>query len=286
MRVPDAMRVRQATALQKEGRLDASSGLRRREEPWQRMGVATAFRRCKSLIEEAQSIADLRRTVEEITTMIGCDYYAIGHHVDWGQDPREAFRLHNYPDDWAQIYDNSGFGGRDPVHRASGRTINGFLWRETPNYVEITGNDEQFMSLAQCHGIGDGFTVPANVMGELQGSCTFATAPGRSLNEDGLLIARLIGPELFNAARRLAGPPQLIDRINMANLTERQRDCLLWLAAGKSDWETGQILGIREETVRRHLKDGCRRAGVQRRTLLLFLAFRNGVISFPEVPFR
>lgn len=250
------------------------------------MGVATAFRRKRAIITGAQSLGELQRALDHLTRAIGCDYYAIGHHIDGGQRRPRVFRLHNYPDAWASIYDRSGYGGRDPVHRAAGRTLHGFLWRETPELIEITGNDELFMGLAQRHGIGDGFTVPANVPGEIQGSCTFATAPGTTLNEDGLILARLIAPEVFNTARRLVGLSQLIDRIKTARLTPRQRDCLLWIAAGKSDWETGQILGISEETVRRHINDGCRRVGVQKRTLLLFLALRNGAISYPEVPFH
>lgn len=36
-------------------------------------------------------------------------------------------------------------------------------------------------------------------------------------------------------------------------LTKREREVLVWVANGKSYWETGQILGISEGTVRIHL---------------------------------
>lgn len=45
-------------------------------------------------------------------------------------------------------------------------------------------------------------------------------------------------------------------------LTNREYDCLLWTARGKTAWEVGQILGISEETTLFHLKNACRKLGV------------------------
>src|SRR3546814_15572737 len=45
-------------------------------------------------------------------------------------------------------------------------------------------------------------------------------------------------------------------------LTDRERDCLLWTARGKTAWEVGQILTISEETVLFHLKNATRTIGV------------------------
>ena len=36
-------------------------------------------------------------------------------------------------------------------------------------------------------------------------------------------------------------------------LTGRQRECLTWAAAGKTDWEISQILGLSQRTVQEHL---------------------------------
>lgn len=250
------------------------------------MGVTGAFQRFRDLVSAAENLDGLGTAISRITRAMGFDYYAIGHHLDWGDGVENAFRLQNYPTRWVSYYDGNHYGGRDPVHRAAGRAQRGFLWREAAEIIEMTGSDEHFMELAGRNGIGDGFTVPANVPGEFQGSCTFATVRGRPLNEDALILGRLIAPELFAAGRRIIGIGQLIQDIKTARLTNAQRACLLWVAAGKSDWETGKILGIGEATVRQHIRDGCRRLGIDKRPLLLFLAVRNGAISLNEIPFR
>lgn len=250
------------------------------------MGVISAHKKFEKLISAAENLQQLNLAMASITQAMGCDFYAIGHHVDWGPAKPHAFRLQNYPSHWVDFYDSNNCWGRDPVQRASGRTQKPFLWRETSDFIEVTGNDERFMALAQRNGLGDGITVPSNIPGEFQGSCTFAVAPGRHLNEDGVYLARLIAPDIFHAARKLIGMAQLIGHMKTAQLTQRQRDCLLWIAAGKSDWETAIILGISEETVKQHISDACNRMGIKKRTLLLFLALRNGAISISEVPFR
>jgi len=66
-------------------------------------------------------------------------------------------------------------------------------------------------------------------------------------------------------------------------LTDRQRDCLIWAARGKGDWEISRILGISEETVAQHIRQACERYGVQKRTSLMIHALFDGTISFADV---
>jgi len=42
-------------------------------------------------------------------------------------------------------------------------------------------------------------------------------------------------------------------------LTDRQRDCLLWVARGKTSWEVSRILGISERTVNFHIQNCLRK---------------------------
>src|SRR3546814_7855465 len=65
-------------------------------------------------------------------------------------------------------------------------------------------------------------------------------------------------------------------------LTDRQRDCVLWAARGKGDWEISRILGVGEETVARHIKLGCARYGVNKRTLLAIRALFDGTLTRSE----
>lgn len=71
-----------------------------------------------------------------------------------------------------------------------------------------------------------------------------------------------------------------------ARLTDRQRDCLIWVARGKGDWETSIILGISKETVAQHISEACERYGVRKRTSLMIHALFDGTISFADIARR
>ena len=138
----------------------------------------------------------------------------------------------------------------------------------------------------------DGFTVPAHVPGEARGSCSFASEADRPLPQAMLPLAQLAGNFAFAAARRLwTGRGGLLPRPGPA-LTDRQRDCVLWVARGKGDWEISRILGISEETVARHIKQACERYGVNKRTLLVIRTLFDGTLTFSDIfrrryaPFR
>ena len=249
------------------------------------MGIGKAFEQFIALAAAVPDPADLADGLGEITRHLGCDYFALTHHADLSGAPPSTIRLHNYPERWVDYFDRHGLAASDPIHRASQRSAVGFAWQCVPQLIPLTREDRRILALAADHGIGDGLTVPANVPGEVTGSCSFATALGKPLPSDKLALAQLVGLFAFESARRLwhvRGP----ERAAPPRLTDRQRDCLIWAARGKSDWETSVILGIGEETVTQHIGQACERYGVQKRTSLIIHALFDGTISFADIARR
>lgn len=243
--------------------------------------LATAAAYCRD-IAGARSPDDLRFTLAAIARDMGFDHFALTHHIDIKRASHGAIRLHDYPDDWVEFFDDQRLGTCDPVHRASHVTSVGFAWAEVPRLITMTAGDHRILALAREHGLGEGFTVPAHVPGEARGSCSFASRYGRQLPTDILPLAQLAGAFAFEGARRLwradaLGPHPL------PVLTDRQRDCLVWVARGKSDWEVSRILGISHETVTRHVKEARGRYGMDKRTPLVIRALFDGTISFNDI---
>jgi LuxR family quorum-sensing system transcriptional regulator CciR len=250
-----------------------------------RFAATKMFETADSFVREvvhARSEADLTALLSDIAREMGFSYFALAHHVDAPRAPPSAIRLHNYPSGWVEYFDGQKLGTCDPVHRASHVTSVGFRWANLGAMIRLTPRDLQVLAEASRHGIGDGFTVPANVPGESNGSCSFATGAGGALREEQLPAAQLVGAFAFEAARRLrrscAGA-----RSDPPRLTDRQRDCLMWAARGKTAWETSRILGVSQETVVQHLKQARERYGVANGTLLAVCALFDGTISFAEV---
>lgn len=230
-------------------------------------------------VRQLDSESDLSEAIGAIIGELGFRYFALTHHADI-RTSAGAIRLHNYPPRWQQWFDDQSLGGNDPVQRASNLTNVGFAWSRLDDLILLSDRDREILAAARKEGIGDGFTVPAHVPGEVHGSCSFACAEGDAFPETHSPLLQLVGTFAFEAARRmhrsvLTTPP--------VQLTDRQRECVIWAARGKSDWEIAKILGISHGTVIEHLRHARERYGVNKRTLVAIHALFDGSIGFVDV---
>jgi LuxR family transcriptional regulator, quorum-sensing system regulator BjaR1 len=62
-------------------------------------------------------------------------------------------------------------------------------------------------------------------------------------------------------------------------VTQRESQILQLVAAGKSDWEIGQILKLSAKTVNYHVEKTKRRFGVATRIQAVLVAERRGMLS-------
>ena len=240
------------------------------------------FGRVEAFVRDIQAVGsedELAAALADIAGDLGFRFFALTHHVDV-RDQNGTVRLHNYPAGWEEWFDEQHLGATDPVHRASHVTSVGFSWSKLDRMIQVTDQDRRILELARSEGIGDGFTIPAHVPGEAHGSCSFATAAGESLMEERLPLAQLVGAFAFEAARRISRAKLLVCP---PRLTDRQRECVIWAARGKTDWEISVILGVSQETVIQHLKQARERYGVGKRTLLAVHALFDGTIAFLDI---
>jgi LuxR family quorum-sensing system transcriptional regulator CciR len=230
----------------------------------------------------ATNEGELKAILLQASQGLGFAYFALTHHLDVRHGSKAPLRLHNYPADWEHYFDEHGLGGVDPVHRASQRTGVGFAWSELPRLIALTPRDRTILAEAARHGIGDGFTVPAHVPGRANGSCSFAVRPGETLPAEHLAAMQLIGCYAFEAARKIGSQHDTIPPAPR-HVSRRQRDCLIWVARGKSDADIAVILGLSPDTVHQYVKEARAAYDVVTRSQLVAHALFSGTISFLDV---
>ena len=194
--------------------------------------------------------AELACLLEDAARELGIRYFALLHHRSLGEGASRLIRLDNYPAGWEEEMRASGLVGHDPVHLACTRCHAGFRW-EVMGRLLVLDRQRDMLSRGARFGLGDGFTVPANVPGEPAGSCTFAVETGKELPVQRLHAAETIGLHAFGAARRIHHLPL---PANPPRLSRRERQCLRRVARGKTDGEIAIILGISLETARQYVK--------------------------------
>jgi len=248
----------------------------------------------QAFVDKARSLrrpSELRGLLADITNEMGFDYFALMHHVDLSgytealthMEQGELVALGTYPESWIEHYIADNIVANDPVLLASHRTNMGFCWSEIPALIPVTQAHREIRERTIKAGIGDGFTVPAHVPGEANGSCNFAMARGRALPRDSLKVAQLIGGFAFQAARAMVfNAYPKARRPQKGPLTQRQLECVLFAARGKSDWEIGKILGISPGTVKRHIEDARAHYEVGSRMQVVMRALFEGQIGLVD----
>lgn len=225
------------------------------------------------------SDAELRYLLEDAARDLGFHFFALLHHSALRAGSAGLVRIDNYPAGWEEELVARRFVGDDPVHMASARTNVGFAWADLGALITLTSRHRAILRESARFGLGQGFTIPANVPGEPCGSCSFAVRLGLEVPAERLLCAELIGAHAFRAARRIHRYPAFGRH---PHLSRRERECLHLIAAGKTDWEIAAILGIGPQTVHQYVKRARAAYDVVSRTQLVVHGLRDAWISFDE----
>lgn len=246
------------------------------------MGQFSDVQHFIDMSRQARDLDELESLLHGATNAMGFDYYALVQHIDVrAHDKQSVVWIENYPRSWAEVFIHTGLYASDPINLASHRTAVGFSWSDVPRLLKLNNHHRKVLDTARREGMGDGFTVPANIPGEISASCSFAVRAGRDMPGDVAMMAQMVGSFAFEAARKLVvrahdgadGP---------THLTPRQLECLSLVAKGKSDWEIGQILGLKESTVRDYVEDARERYNVKRRVQLVLRAVHDGHLTLSD----
>lgn len=203
-------------------------------------------------------------------------YCALTRHdrYDAGQNPAPAV-AHNFPADWIDYYFDHDYQTLDPVLLLAPDIERPFLWDDLEGPHRLRPEQQRLMQEADEAGLRDGVGVPLH--GPRGDVClvTFAAAdghprPGAELPKLDVLAAQFHAA--YSALGRLPSDP------SATLLSARERECLQWIACGKSSWDIGMILHISENTVKFHVKNALRKLDANTRILAVVKAIRYGFI--------
>lgn len=228
-------------------------------------------------LADSRAVDDIREMLARGARELGFDHFAL--NLDFAHGPEEGTSLlfHDYPSAWAETYVAFDLGKTDPIRRAGDQRMHGFPWSNVSDIIPLTSSEVRTFRTGQHHGLVDGYTIPRHLPGQASGTCTFALGPDGRLPVAMLDVAELVGAAALAATWRLARHG-FVPRWRRP--TDRQRDCILWAARGKTDWEISRILGISHGTVIQHLKEARERYNTRKRASLVVCALFDGLISF------
>jgi LuxR family transcriptional regulator, quorum-sensing system regulator BjaR1 len=227
-------------------------------------------------IEAAQHVAspdDLISALRPAFHALGVDHFVYGQATTPAGVRAPLPALGVRPEGWAEHYRSAGLLARDAMYPRALRSTGPFTWSGVRETVDKAG--VEVLEEARAFGLADGFVVPIH---HLNGSTAAVVLSGSRLirwSHAETLTAHMVAIYFATiGARLIAAPPEAA-----TTLTPRQRECLQWVRAGKTDWEISQILGISEHTVIEHLEQARRRLRVRTRTQAVIEAIVRGLIT-------
>lgn len=193
---------------------------------------------------------------------------------------RAPFVVTTYPQDWAVHYTDQDYVNFDPVLLQATGTMRPFNWHTLAADPKLSTNQHRVLDEARDFGITNGGTVPIHAPGG--GFSTLSVASSVMSDREFAREWRRLSPYLHMAAlySHSAVEARLLNssRAEPIALTDRERECLLWTARGKTSAEIGTILAISSETVVFHLKNAMRKLSVYSKHHAVVKAIMMGVI--------
>lgn len=183
----------------------------------------------------------------------------------------------NYPTDFARHYEVSGYVDIDPILLSTPRRTMPFLWGDVLHRSVLTTKQQQLFREANDAGLRGGVAIPVHgPQGQSYGIYLASESPEPE-SRQGLARLQVLGFQLFATYCRLTegcGTAEADDP-----LSDRERECLLWTARGKSAWEIGMILGLSEHTITFYLKNAMKKLNTRSRVLAVVKAIQGGQIQ-------
>ncbi len=187
--------------------------------------------------------------------------------------PAPAVAL-NYPEEWIRHYFQRGYEKIDPVVLLSPRTTAPLVWADCQKLPDLSDDQRLMFQESREVPLLDGVSIP--IHGPMGGAyvLSLASSTGQTDLRAHIPMLRAYAHQFFVAYHEVSPL-----RVSNVTLTERERDCLMWSAKGKSNWDIGVILHISEHTVDFHFRKAMAKLGAGNRIVAIVTAIRHGLIQ-------
>jgi LuxR family quorum sensing-dependent transcriptional regulator len=225
---------------------------------------------------------DLLASPEEVVDAVAKSFMLFGFEnfiITGLPNPKESFEqvvlLRKWPLGWFEIYAKENYVRSDPIIRLCKNTTQPFEWSEAPYDPTKEPKAAEVMDRATDFRMREGFCLPIHGINGYE-ACFSMSGVNLDLSPRTKPALHLMAMYAFERARQLLDPvPHAGSRI----LTPREREILIWAAAGKSAANTGDILGITERTVTAHIASACQKLDAVNKTQAVARALQYKLIG-------
>jgi DNA-binding CsgD family transcriptional regulator len=185
-----------------------------------------------------------------------------------------------YPDDRRTLHREGDLAELDPLLTS---TLNSLLayHRRVTRHTRSSEQARDFVAAARHFGLHNGMAIGcADRTDTFVAFCSFVGDRDLDAERVGPLV-QYLGAYILQALRRTA--PHIVPAVTqrLEDLSSRELTILMWMKAGKTNWEIGKILGVRERTIRFHVERIFAKLDVVSRSQAVAVAMNKGYLPSP-----
>lgn len=235
-------------------------------------GTIQSLQACSDLVELKTALVGLRER-------LGFSYFLYGVQLSSAFTRISHFVISDYPEAWLTEYMGRNYAELDPVVKHCTHFHEPYCWdrlREDGEPRVVA-----FADAAASHGLVGGVSIGIHGYSGDNGIFSLASAQVIETDSDAAFEAivplNTLLPYIHAAVTRLTSFKQA--EAVKPSLSDRELECLLWSAEGKTAEEIALILSISNATVAFHLKNAIQKLNVSNRNQAVAKAALLGIIT-------
>jgi LuxR family quorum sensing-dependent transcriptional regulator len=240
-------------------------------------GSAGRVALCVSFIGQCDGdipFAELIRDFAQIACTFGFAASACAAWVTIGSRRSTKFFFRNWPADWEHVYVSRGWAATDVMLTEVARKMRPYSWDEARNGREPTDAEAEVDAAAGRYGWIERFAVPIHGPGGYQGVVLMDAKSRCELSAADAFLLQAAALALHERCRK----EQVSPNNPAVELSKREIECLKWVAAGKTDWEIAQLLGVAAPTVHFHVERAKKKLNTKTRAQAVAVSVLHGML--------
>jgi len=234
-------------------------------------------------LADAATLGDVEHTAARFLEDIGYKHYAYYVESTGPAGPQMRGFFSNFAPAWIARYMEQHYIKDDLLHQRARTSVLPFTWLPRKK-TGLPTRSAQVFSEAQDFGIRDGIAVPVHGPGSF--ALISAAADGGPREREQTLAqtheaVTTLSLHVHERAAAILESGGGTDRTHAEMLTPRERECVRWVAAGRTSREIADILGIAEGTAAQHVASVRRKLQTSTRAHAAVRAMHFSLIAPP-----
>ncbi len=164
------------------------------------------------------------------------------------------------------------------VGRLSSESNTPFQWSQIEKRYPITKGQALIFDDSRAMGMRSGGSIPIHGPNQIQATFSVVSNLPAKAFDDVFFQVRHELHIIATYAHEKILKLGLHESLKDVSLTPRETDVLTWVARGKTYWEVGEILGIKEDTVKKFMRNIFKVLNASNNTHAVSKAVINGLI--------